>query len=280
MPTAGRSRPVAQAALPGGNAEHFAGYAILAVPFASGDVLAMRRWTATSISPAQISVWHRSPDGEWTFYSNVAPVQSCARYFSSAAARTSQTPIDLTWENDRAFRVRISGGVDLDWRLTLASTHVTALMNALAGVLPEPVWRMPWFLRVMGRVASVALAAGRLRLDGRVPNGQRFLANPRRIWMVSASQASLGGVSFGAMAPLPTQTHLADFWLPQRGIFALAQAFIEPYNATSHTLPSGALSISPPGTETRGTRSARHHSHRRAWRAGPADDRRGLRRAQ
>jgi len=229
-----------QSPLPGGNAERFVGYAIMAIPFASGDLLAMRRLTATSISPAQISVWHRSPDGEWTFYSNVAPVQSCARYFSSAASCTEQTPIDVTWETDRTFRVRIDGSLDLDWSVSLAPTPVTALMNAVASVLPEPVWRMPWFLRVMGALASVGLGAGRLRLDGRLPNGQWFLANPRRIWIVSASQASMRGASFGAMAPLPRQIRLADLWLPQRGIFALAQAFIEPYNATRTCCPARA----------------------------------------
>jgi hypothetical protein len=41
----------------------------------------------------------------------------------------------------------------------------------------------------------------------------------------------LGGVS-----PLPVQTRLGDFWIPQRGIFAIGRAFFEPLDSAQHAL--------------------------------------------
>jgi hypothetical protein len=41
----------------------------------------------------------------------------------------------------------------------------------------------------MAQVAGWALGAGRLRLFGRTSNGQRFRANPRRLWVVDESRA-------------------------------------------------------------------------------------------
>ena len=51
------------------------------VSFASGHVLALRCFPASSIGPGYTSLWHRDPDGRWTFYATVPPAQSCARYF-------------------------------------------------------------------------------------------------------------------------------------------------------------------------------------------------------
>ncbi len=42
--------------LPSGNAERFAGYGVMGIPFASGHVLAMRRFVASSLGEAYTSV--------------------------------------------------------------------------------------------------------------------------------------------------------------------------------------------------------------------------------
>ena len=44
--------------LPSGGEERFAGYGVMGLPFASGHVLAMRRFPASSIGPGYSSVWH------------------------------------------------------------------------------------------------------------------------------------------------------------------------------------------------------------------------------
>jgi hypothetical protein len=227
--------------VPSGSDERFSGYALMAQPFQSGHILALRRWPASSIGPAYTSIWHRSPQGAWTFYADAPADRSCARYFGCAAASVVETPIELSWPDERTLDIEIGGEVGLSWRLTLTATPVTRALNGMASAMPGPFWRQGWFLSVMGRMAGPMLGAGRIRLHGRVPNGQSFIANPRRIWLVSASSARLHGEDLGPIGPLAEPARLADFWLPQRGIFAVAQAYMEPFDAQRHLTPAPAV---------------------------------------
>ena len=224
--------------LPGGKAERFAGYAVMALPFQSGHVLALRRFPSTSIGPGYVSIWHRTPEGSWTIYADAPPIRSCSRYFSNATDRHVETPIELAWDDERTLRVRAGGDVGLDWKLSIASTPMTRVLNAMSSLIPGPLLRQRWLLAAMGRVVGPILGAGRIRLHGRVPNGQAFVANPRRMWTVADARASLGGCDFGPIGPLPEQAHLADFWMPQRGVFTVADVFLEPYDAQRHVLPA------------------------------------------
>lgn len=79
-------------------------------------------------------------------------------------------------------------------------------------------------LDVMSRVAGAALRAGRVRLTGLAPNGQRFVANPLTIWVAIGSKATVRGVDLGEMGPAPEQAHLRDFAIPQRGVFVVGRA--------------------------------------------------------
>jgi hypothetical protein len=73
---------------PAGAGERFTGYGVMGLPFASGHVLAMRRFPASSIGPAYTSVWHRDPAGRWDFWQNQPGDQACSRYLGSALAGT------------------------------------------------------------------------------------------------------------------------------------------------------------------------------------------------
>lgn len=48
-------------------------------------------------------------------------------------------------------------------------------------------------------VAGIALGAGQLRLTGRAPNGQRFIANPLSTWTVPSAKATIDGRNLGAV---------------------------------------------------------------------------------
>lgn len=50
--------------------------------------------------------------------------------------------------------------------------------------------------------------------------------------------AVLHGVDLGPPHPLPRQLHLVDFWLPQRGLFAVGDSAFENFDPTQHALPS------------------------------------------
>ncbi len=214
------------AELPPGRGDRFSGYAVLGQPFRSGHVLALRRFPASSVGPGYTSVWHRDPQNHWTFYSTVVPEQGCSRYFGRAVARNVMAPIDIHWLADDRFCVRIAD--DLRWEIALAESVPTRCLNALARLLPESAWQRPAALRAMSLAAQVALGAGRLNLAGKTPNGQTFFANPRRVWLIAASRASLRGRDLGAVGPLDRQARLNDFLIPQVGLFAIASATLYP----------------------------------------------------
>ena len=137
-------------ALPSGPEERFAGYGVMGVPFGSGHVLALRHFPASSVGPGYSSVWIRNPAGVWTMHSTTAPGTSCARYFGGALVTASTGGISIRWRNDYSFSVEVGDGVDLSWDVTLAATPVTRLMSAVAGSVPERLWRNRMFLRIMG----------------------------------------------------------------------------------------------------------------------------------
>lgn len=215
-------------ALPSGPEERFAGYGVMGVPFSSGYILALRRFPASSVGPGYTSVWIREPAGVWTMHSTAGPGSSCARYFGSVLGAASTGGISLRWRDDYSFSVEVGDGLDLSWDVTLAATPVTRLMSAVAGAVPDRLWRNRTFLRAMGAVAGPVLGAGHIGLTGTVPNGQTFGARPRQLWSVRESTAHLRGHNLGQASALPVQDRLGDFWIPQRGIFMIGSSVFGP----------------------------------------------------
>ena len=213
--------------------EAFSGYGVMGLPFASGHVLGLRRFPASSIGPGYFSVWHRDPDGRWDFFSDVAAMSSCNRFFGAAVSGFKQTEIHVSWPGPRSLVVEMPSEA-FHWEATLKATPATQLMNAMGAVMPEPFWKSRLVLGVMGRVAGPLLGAGKLRLSGQAPNRQQFIANPKHIWVVASSKASLAGRDFGEPGPLPEQAHLGDFMIPQRGILAIGGGFFEPLDEARH----------------------------------------------
>ena len=210
--------------LPDGDDERFAGYGVMGLPFASGHVLAMRRFPASSIGPAYTSVWHRAPTGEWTFWQD-QPIQlGCGRYFSADVSTITEAEISVQWPSAYEMTVAIADA-DLRWHSTMHSNWMTKAFNSLGAAMPDRAWRSEGLLRVMGPVAGRLLGTGPVRLAGRVPNGQSFVANPQRIWYVAEARATLGNVDLGPRGPLAVQAMLGDFAIPQKGVFALGRAF-------------------------------------------------------
>jgi hypothetical protein len=220
--------------LPHGRAERFRGYAVLGVPFTSGDVLAMRRFPASSVGPGYTSVWHRNSDGEWTMWVDSEPLHACPRYFGSGVERVIRVPIDVSWPDPLRMTLRIEEGRELDWEIMLAWTLTTRFLSAVGRATPDLLWRRRFALSLMGAVAGRMLRAGRLSLHGTAPNGQWFMANPKSIWAVIGGRALLHGADLGGLAPLPETASLGNFLIPQRGIFAVGQALFEPFAEGRH----------------------------------------------
>jgi hypothetical protein len=234
-PRALAAKAEAYSALPKGDDERFAGWGLMGLSFHSGDVLAMRRFPASSLGKGYSSVWHRDPGGAWTIWSDAPPLESCARYFGAALTRALTAPIDIDWEGPRRLRVSVPSA-NLTWTMALGANAATQSLNAVSRALPDAAWRSPVVLGAMARLAGPMLHAGHLGLSGHVPSGQSFVANPMTIWIVEASSAALDGRDFGAPEPLATQARLGDFWIPQRGLFAVGRAFFEPADPSRHRL--------------------------------------------
>ena len=203
--------------LPAGTGERFVGYGVMGMAFAGGHWLALRVMTATSIGPAYRAVWHRDPSGRWTIFTTIEPALSCPRYFGGEADSRRVRRIEVEWPGSDRLRVRI--GDRLEWEVALGRTPATRLMSRMGRAMPESAWRSDALLGAMGPMAGATLRAGRVRLRGGTPNGQHFRAAPVRVWQASAGRAAFDGVDLGPPARLESQARLADFWLPQRGIF-------------------------------------------------------------
>jgi len=222
-------------ALPAGQGDRFAGYAVIGLPFRSGHVLALRRFPASSVGPGYTSVWHRDPRGVWTFYSTVIPDLGCSRYFGREITRNVVGPIGLEWAGPTGFCVNI--GTELRWEVRLTESLSTCLMNAAARLVPDAWWQRKSMLKAMGAAARFALGTGKMNLTGKTPNGHEFIANLRRVWLIDSSHAILNGLDLGPAGALARQARLSDLLMPQRGVFAVARAFLQRPRQTSSMLP-------------------------------------------
>jgi hypothetical protein len=219
--------------LPPGGDERFNGYGVMGAPFASGHVLAMRRFSASSVGPGYTSVWHRNPAGAWTFYADTDPLHACTRYFGSDVQRAAECAIDVSWPAPRVLRIGIEPAA-LAWEVELAPSFATRTLNTMARLMPDRMWKDRRVLSLMAALAGPALGAGRLGVHGRAPNGQQFIANPMVLWTIARGTARIGDTDLGPPGPLSLQAHLGDFWIPQRGLFAVGRAFFESFDPARH----------------------------------------------
>lgn len=208
---------VARPVLPPGPGDRVGGYGVMGQPFVGGDYLALRHFTASSFGPGYRAVWHRDPEGRWTVYADAAPEVSCARFLGPALTAARTAPVGIEWTGPLSATVTVDGV--LTWRFELASDAATVMMSAVGSRLPGRACHAAWLLGPMGFVAGTVLSAGKVRLCGTMPGGQRFGALPRRVWRVVHANAQVGGIDLGTPGPLERQDRLGGFLLPQRGIF-------------------------------------------------------------
>jgi hypothetical protein len=213
--------------------ERFTGYGAMGVPYASRHYLAFRDMLVTSLGKPYRAIWHRDPAGRWTIFTTIDPDLSCPRYFGSMTAAERVAAIEVSWPDERTIDVAM--GSRLSWRMVLTDTPATRAMSAMATAMPQWCWNSNAVLAPMGLAAGGALRSGRMRLQGRTPNGQGFKAAPFRVWRVTGGRAALDGVDLGAPEASAGQTRLEDFWLPTRGLFFVGQARFTPSIPSPHS---------------------------------------------
>ena len=216
-----------------GTDERFSGWGVMGLPFLSGDIIATQRFPASSVGPGYRSVWFRDPAGAWSFFADAPPETACTRYFGSVVARAVTCPIVFHWTGEHRLRVEVPEA-RLVCEIAVGSTPASRTLNGLAGALPEAGWRSPAVLRAMAALAGPLLGAGRLALSGSVPNGQAFIANPRRIWIVRAARLTIDGRVADRPGPISPQAQLGDFRIPQRGLLAIGNAAFASFDPARH----------------------------------------------
>lgn len=170
-------------------------------------------------------------------YVNVPPRFACPRYFSRGVARVVETRIVVSWADGHCVRV-VTGDAGFHWDIDLSPSPTTRLLNGVASLVPDAFLRSRPVLGLMGHIAGPILRAGRLRLHGRAPNGHRFIASPRLLWIVDDCSALVEGHDIGRPAPLDRQARLGDFLIPQRGILAFGQGVFDPETENAPVAPS------------------------------------------
>ena len=220
--------------LPAGSQERFSGFGVMGLPFASGHVLAFRRMPASSLGLAYTTIWHRTPSGRWTFFTDSDPIRSCPRFFGEALDEVVVGEIELTWKGPVALSLRVPHA-RFQWGVRLTRDARTRGMSLLGRLIPGPLWGSGRFLSTLGAVGGRFLDLGNLALSGSAPNGQRFQAAPKLLWRVEATAAILDAEDLGPIAPLSEQAKLGDFWIPNRGIFAVGEVRFDEFDPRVHS---------------------------------------------
>src|SRR5436190_24129003 len=91
--------------LPDGPGERVSGYGVMGVPFDSGHILGLRRWTASSVGTPFTSIWHRDPDGVWTFHESVVCDIACSRWFGQGTKESRLGSVGVEWTGPTSLRV-------------------------------------------------------------------------------------------------------------------------------------------------------------------------------
>ena len=167
----------------------------------------------------------------------MAPDLSCARYFGGQVERNIVAPIDIAWADAMRFRVAVGNVSSVDWHVALGYVCRDAAAQHRRRAIPERAWQSPSVLRVMGGVAEATLGTGRMNFTGHTPNGHRYVANPRQVWLIESSHAVVNGVNLGHAGPLADQAAVGDLLLPQRGLFVVARTRFEQPSRSLHSGP-------------------------------------------
>lgn len=206
--------------------EYVRGFGVYALPFSSGHVLCLRCFPENDFAP-YVTVWHRTPEGEWTiFYDAPRPDISCPRYYGPATCEARPAHIKVTWIAPMTLRVVIDDPV-LEWIVSVKNTPLLRILNGISARLPLATWRPPALVHLREWIARRLLGMGDVTLIGTMPSGHHGILMPARIYFVSESAAVFDGVDLGAPTRTAENPRIGDLGLPARPAFAVGCGFWE-----------------------------------------------------
>lgn len=198
------------------------GYAVMNLPMSSGDLLALRVFPRSDFG-GYVSVWHRDPDGAWSQYVDLAPVEAgCPRVWGPAVAHAGPASIGVDWTSPATLDVRMDRP-ELHWRLSMSRSLPLAVLNRLHAPLPLSTWRPRWLIALRERAVRV-LGLGAVSMSGTAPTGEQLVAVMRRMFWVDHATARLDGRDLGEPVVLDRCPTIGGWPLPRRGVFATGEA--------------------------------------------------------
>lgn len=185
------------------------GYGVPGLTFDSGALLAFARLPDRNGRPATW-LWYRDGGGCWTTYrdgSDLHPDPSVGRRGARPAAPDASegsvtAEIRIGWGGRGALSLSLPEH-RIHWSLRLRATPRTRALTILGLVLPDAVRRAALASRLTGPLAERLLRAAESPpvVSVRSPEGRTYRIKPRRVWLVEASAAVVGGRELGALRP-------------------------------------------------------------------------------
>lgn len=202
------------------------GYAVMALPFSSGYLLALRVWVQNDFAPYR-SVWIRSPEGVWRMINDGPLLEAtCPRYWGPAVPDARLGEVNLVWESPDELVVKMDQPRFV-WRMRMGCPPFLRVMNMLHGALPLWTWKFDPLVGIREWMACEILEMGDIQFSFRAPSGQQALILPREIYFIRESRASLDGKDLGRPVRLSHNPVIGGVRLPTRSVFATGQSFVQ-----------------------------------------------------
>lgn len=217
--------------------EHVRGWGVIACPFESGHVLALRVFPQNDFCPF-VSLWHRTPGGAWSIYVDGPRLDTaCPRYFGEAAERSAYADIGLRWADPNTLRVEMTEP-SMEWTLRVDPGPLVRAVNAAMGALPEWLQRRRAVTSLLERVGDRLFGFGDMTLAATVPNGQFATMLPRRLYPIVETSATLAGEWLGPPVTggsgEPENPRFGELRLPARPVLAVGGAYLTIEDPAEH----------------------------------------------
>lgn len=204
--------------------EHYRGYAVMVLPFSSGHLLGLRVFPENDLAPYR-SVWHRTPEGEWSIENDAPSLRtSCPRWWGPALRHAGLRPIELSWTGPNELRVEMDSP-RLQWTMSMTASPLLRGLNALSASAPLWTWKPAPLLRVREALAKRLLGMGDLSFSFVTPSGRSAVILPERTYFIESSEASLEGEDLGRPVRLSDNPTIGGVALPTRPTFVIGRAF-------------------------------------------------------
>ncbi len=204
--------------------EHFRGYGVMMLPFSSGHLLGLRVFPQNVFAP-YCSVWHCTPEGEWSIYNDGPSLQTtCPRWWGPALRHAELTDIELNWAGPNELQVKMKEP-RLEWTMQMAAPSLLKGANAINAAIPLRAWKFKPFVRLQEWLAKQVLDMGNLRFSFVTPSGKDAVVIPQNIYIIRSSQAIWKGSDLGDPVRLSETPHIGKVPLPKDPVFMIGQAY-------------------------------------------------------